>query len=233
MAGQSAETIVKGAFDYWRGKASVSTTDMIIHRPDWERKMTITAWTQGERDSLFIIDSPAKDKGNGTLKIGPDMWMYNPKINRVIKLPPSMMSQAWQGSDFSNNDLAKSDTLITDYTHSLDGEEKVEGHKIYRITSMPRKDAPVIWGKITMKIREDNILIEETFFDENLVPVKIMTAWDIRMAGGRLFPLRWKMRRAGIENEYTLLVYRDLAFSDRLKSGPLNFSNLKSPPAGK
>lgn len=224
-----AEKIVKDAFDYWRGTASVSTTEMVIHRPAWERRMIIDAWTQGERDSLFVITSPAKDKGNGTLKLGEDMWMYNPKVNRVIKLPPSMMSQSWQGSDFSNNDLAKSDSLIRDFTHTLTGEEKHEGKRVYLITSLPKPDAPVIWGMIRLKIREDRILLEETFYDENKEPVKTMTAWDIRMVGGRLFPMQWKMRKSDNEKEYTLMVYKNLVFKDKLSPGVLSFNNLKNP----
>jgi outer membrane lipoprotein-sorting protein len=92
---QDARTIVKEGFNYMRGKSSFSVVDMTIHRPDWERKMTIEAWTKGHKNSLFRIIAPAKDKDNGTLKRGREMWMYNPKVNRVIKLPPSMMSQAW------------------------------------------------------------------------------------------------------------------------------------------
>jgi outer membrane lipoprotein-sorting protein len=70
------------------------------------------------------------------------MWTFNPKVNRVIKLPPSMMSQSWMGSDFSNNDLAKSDSIINDYTHTLDGKETRDGHTVYRIRSMPKPEGP-------------------------------------------------------------------------------------------
>ena len=97
--------LVKEAVDYYRGKASIATVGMTIHRPEWERTMTIKAWTKGQKDSLFFISAPPKDEGNGTLKKGREMWTYNPKINRVIKLPPSMMSQAWMGSDFSTMTL--------------------------------------------------------------------------------------------------------------------------------
>ena len=227
--GADAERIVKDAFDYWRGKASVSTTDMVIHRPSWERRMTIEAWTRGERDSLFVITSPPKDKGNGTLKLGEEMWMYNPKVNRVIKLPPSMMSQSWQGSDFSNNDLAKSDSLIRDYTYALSGEERHEGKRVYVITALPKPDAPVIWGMIRLKIREDRILLEEIFCDEDRKPVKIMTARDIRNVGGRLFPMQWTMRKADTDTEYTLMNYRKLEFRDRLDQKVFTFGNLMNP----
>jgi len=224
-----AGAIVMGAFEYWRGNASESVTDMTIHRPEWERNMRIRAWTRGESESLFVIISPAKDKGNGTLKTGKGMWIYNPKVNRVIKLPPSMMSQSWQGSDFSNNDLAKSDSLIHDYNHSLTGEERHEGKKVFVVTSMPKPDAPVIWGMIKMKIREDHILLEEIFFDEDKKPVKIMTAFDIRLISGRLFPLKWKMKKADADKEYTLLDYTDLVFKDSIDPGLFRLPSLKNP----
>ncbi|MBT6341377.1 MAG: outer membrane lipoprotein-sorting protein [Desulfobacula sp.] len=229
QAQMTAETIVKKAFDYWRGKASISTIVMTIHRPEWERVMTLKAWTKGESDSLFVITKPAKDRGNGTLKAGKGMWMYNPKVNRVIKLPPSMMSQSWQGSDFSNNDLAKSDSLIKDYVHTLEDTKIDEGKKVYYIKSMPKPEAPVIWGMIKLTIREDNILLSESFFDEDLETVKIMTAWDIQMTNDRLFPLKWKMQKADITDEYTLFVYEKVNFKKSLSKSIFTRTNLKNP----
>ena len=148
-----ADTLVEDSFKYMRGNASIATVIMTIHRPDWERKMTIKAWTRGKKYSLFYIQSPPKDHGNGTLKKSREMWIYNPKVNRVIKVPPSMMSQSWMGSDFSNNDLAKSDSFVNDYLHSIVGTETHEGQKVYVIKSMPKPDAPVIWGMQMLKIR--------------------------------------------------------------------------------
>ncbi|MBU8849625.1 MAG: outer membrane lipoprotein-sorting protein [Desulfobacterales bacterium] len=225
----NAETIVRKAFDYWRGDASVSTITMTIHRPDWERSMTIKAWTRGESDSLFVITNPAKDRGNSTLKSGKGMWMYNPKVNRVIKLPPSMMSQGWQGSDFSNNDLAKTDSLIKDYVHTLEDTKVDDGKKVYSIKSMPKPDAPVIWGMIKLTIREDNILLREEFFDEDLMSVKIMTAWDIQMTGSKLFPMKWKMQKSDADNEYTQFVYEKIDFIKSLSKNIFTRTYLKNP----
>jgi outer membrane lipoprotein-sorting protein len=225
---REARDLVQAAFDHYRGKASRATVEMVIHRPSWERGMTMEAWTKGTSKSLIRITAPAKDEGNGTLKNGRDMWTYNPKINRVIKLPPSLMSQAWMGSDFSNNDLAKSDSIINDYTHSLKATETSDGHTVYVIQSMPNPDAPVVWGMQELKVRDDHILLSETFFDESLVPVKTMTAGDIRMMGGRLFPATWKMQENGKEDQYTLLRYHELAFSDDLPERLFTVQELKT-----
>ena len=195
----------------------------------WERVMTINAWTKGQKDSLFFIIAPPKDDGNGTLKKGREMWMYNPKVNRVIKLPPSMMSQAWMGSDFSNNDLAKSDSMINDYTHTIVGTEIHEGKKVYVMKSIPKPEAPVVWGMQRLKIREDHILLSQEFFDEDLKLVKAMTTLEIRMLGGKLFPKVWKMQKADTKDEYTQLSYKKLTFEQDLPDNLFTLSNLRNP----
>jgi outer membrane lipoprotein-sorting protein len=224
---QDAQSLVEDSFNYMRDKSSVSEVAMIVHRPNWERKMRIKAWTRGQKDSLFYIEAPPKDRGNGTLKKGREMWMYNPKINRVIKVPPSMMSQSWMGSDFSNNDLAKSDSLLADYTHTIGGTETHDGLTVYLIKSMPKPEAPVIWGMQQLKIREDLIWLSQEFFDEDLVPVKIMTTLEIQMLGGKLYPKVWRMRKVDEENKYTELNYMSLAFKTDLPDSLFTLTSLR------
>ncbi len=226
---KDAQTLVNEVLNYIRGSASIATVDMTIHRPEWERVVTIKAWTLGETDSLFVITAPAKDNGNGTLKKGKKMWIFNPKVNRVIKLPPSMMSQSWQGSDFSNNDLAKSDSLIRDYIHSIEGTEIHEGKKVFLVKSMPKPEAPVVWGMLKLKVREDLVLLKEEFYDEDFELVKAMTCYDIQLFSNRMFAGTWKMQKADAKDEYTLLEYKTLEFKKSLSPNLFTLSNLKSP----
>jgi outer membrane lipoprotein-sorting protein len=226
---EDAGAVVEGSFNYMRGKTSMSTVKMTIHRPDWERAVTIKAWTKGQSDSIFWIIAPPKDKGNGTLKKSREMWMYNPKVNRVIKIPPSMMSQAWMGSDFSNDDLSKTESLIHDYSHEIIGTERHEGKRVYLIKSMPKPEAPVVWGMQRLKIREDHIFLTQEFYDEDLKLVKALTALQIQMLGGRLFPKVWKMQKAGVEDEYTVLEYKELIFDQDLPDRLFALSSLKTP----
>ena len=226
---QDARSIIEASFNYIRGNASIATIQMTIHRPDWERSMTIKAWTKGQKESLFRIIAPPKDNGNGTLKKGREMWIYNPRINRVIKLPPSMMSQAWMGSDFSNNDLSKTDSIINNYTHTLIRSENINGKKVYFIKSIPKPEAPVVWGMQILKIREDNIILSQEFFDEDFKPVKKMTGFRIQMLGGKLFPKVWRMQKTDTKNKYTELVYNELVFKQKLKDSLFTTSNLRNP----
>ena len=225
---QDAQSLVGAAFDYFRGKTSFSMVEMTIHRADWERKMTMKGWTKGLDKSLIIITAPPKDEGNGTLKKGQEMWIYNPKVNRVIKIPPSMMAQSWMGSDFSNNDLAKSDTLIHDYNHSLTGTTTDGGKKVYLIESKPKPQAPVVWGMQRLKIREDYIFLEQVFYDEYLKPVKILSSHDIQMLGGKLFPKIMRMQKADEKEEYTMLEYQELTFDVDIEDSLFTLSSLRT-----
>ena len=95
LSAQDALDLVRGAWENSRGRSSYGEITMTIHRPDWERSMSMRAWTRGMDNSLVRITEPRKDAGSGTLMIEEQMWTYAPKINRVIKVPSSMMNQSW------------------------------------------------------------------------------------------------------------------------------------------
>ena len=104
----TATALVNGALDMMRGNSSYTEMTMRIKRPTWERSSSIVGWSRGQEDSLIRFTAPARDSGNALLKLGDKMWTYPPKLNRSIRLPYSLMSQSWAGSDFSYNDLASS-----------------------------------------------------------------------------------------------------------------------------
>jgi outer membrane lipoprotein-sorting protein len=225
---RTALELVENAFDYWRGVSSVARFKMTIHRPDFERSMVMKGWTKGRSDALFFVEEPAKDAGNGTLKKGREMWSYNPKINRAIKLPPSMMSQSWLGSDFSNDDLAKSDQILEDYDHTIIASEYLEDHTVYTIESIARETAPVVWGKQVLQVRDDYILLRQQFYDEDMVLVKEMVSEDLVQFSDRLFPRLWTMRSVDKEDRFTLLEYLELSFNEELEDRLFTLASLKS-----
>lgn len=226
-----AGALVRAAFDYYRDRASVARVRLTIHRPDWERSQVLHAWTVGEDRTLITIADPPRDRGNGTLKLGGDMWTYNPRVNRIIKLPPSLMSQAWMGSDFSNNDLAKADSIIRDYTHRLLGTEQVDGQTVYIIESTPLPGAPVIWGKEILRVRADHVFLEEAFYDEDGLLVKRLSFEQIELISGKLYPRVMTMRTADEPGNYTRVEYLNLKFLESLPAQTFTREALRNPPA--
>jgi outer membrane lipoprotein-sorting protein len=221
--------LIKSVVDYWRGKTSYTELNMTIHRPEWERTLGMQGWTRGREDALIRFTSPAKDSGNATLKLGISMWIFTPKLNQVIKLPASMMAQSWMGSDFSYNDLAKSDQIINDYTHTLVDTQKQDGHAVYTIDSVPKPGAPVVWGKERLRIRDDNILLEETFFDQDMQVVKRMQTLKIAPLGGRPYPVVMRMTTVDKKDHWTELDYQKGQFDLKLPAYLFTLSNLRNP----
>ena len=181
---RDATQIVRDAVDHWRGLSSYTEMMMVIHRPDWERSMTMRAWTKGQDQSLVRVVEPKKDRGNGTLTDENSMWSFSPKVNRVIKVPSSMMGQSWMGSDFSNKDIARADDIIDQYDHSILNHEEVDGILVYDIESIPHEEAAVVWGREVLKIRDDHVVLEHAFFDQDGELVKKLVSLEVGEMGG-------------------------------------------------
>jgi outer membrane lipoprotein-sorting protein len=224
-----ATELVRESFRYYRGEASEAVMEMTIHRPEWERSQTLEAWTRGDDDSVIVITDPARDRGNGTLKKGGQMWTFNPRVNRVIKLPPSLMGQSWMGSDFTNHDLAKTDSILVDYAHELIGTTTVDGMTVYEVLLSPKPGAPVVWGKQVVLIREDKIMLRETFFDQDGVLVKTLEMSQLEILGGRLLPRILTMVQANDATRYTRIEYRSLEFLDSLPDRVFTETFLRNP----
>ena len=225
----NARLLVKDAMDHWRGLTSYSDFTMTIHRPDWERKMTMRAWSEGDKLSLVRVVEPKKDAGNGTLLNDNNMWTYSPKINRIIKVPSSMMSQNWMGSDFSNKDIAKSTDIIDQYEHELTGREESEGHVFYTITSIPHEEAAVVWGKEVLTIRDDFVLMEQQFWDQDGVLIKSMKTLQVAEMGGRAVAKVMRMGKLETPDEWTQITTHSIEFDLELPANIFTLSNLRNP----
>ncbi|MCG8459155.1 MAG: outer membrane lipoprotein-sorting protein [Holophagales bacterium] len=202
-AQQTPAEIVKAAIQNWRGQSSYMEQRMVVHRPDWQRETSMVSVTRGEKDALVRFTAPAKDAGNATLKLDQKMWVFTPRLNQVISLPASMMAQSWMGSDFSYDDLAKSDRIVTDYELAFEPEEEVEGRRVYVIEATPYPDAPVVWGKEVLRIREDNALLERAYYDQRGALVRRMVASRIELIDGRPYPRELRMIDAEQEGHWT------------------------------
>ncbi|MBT8071223.1 MAG: outer membrane lipoprotein-sorting protein [Gammaproteobacteria bacterium] len=225
----TAGELVRAAMDHWRGLTSYSEMTMTIHRPNWERAMSMRGWSEGDKLSLVRITQPKKDAGNGTLLKDNDMWSYSPKINRIIKIPSSMMSQGWMGSDFSNKDISKSTDIIDEYDHTLVGMIEQDGHTVYTVEAVPHEDAAIVWGKEVLKIRDDYVLLEQQFWDQDGELIKAMEALEIAEMGGRPVAKILRMSKLETPGEWTEMKISAIEFDVELPAGIFTLSNLRNP----
>jgi outer membrane lipoprotein-sorting protein len=215
---QSAKEIVSRANTLLHGNSSTGIATMTVIKPDWTRQMTTKLWMLEPDYAMILITDPAKDKGTVTLKRKNEIWNWVPAIQRIIKIPPSMMMQPWMGSDFTNDDLVRESSIVEDYSHTLEGEETIDGLDCYKIHLLPKPDAGVVWEKVIMWIAKDGYQeLRTEYYGEDGSLIKYMTGSKIKEMGGHTLPSHWEMIPKDKPGEKTVLDYQSMEFDVDLK----------------
>lgn len=225
---QDVTEIIKKADEKFRGKSSEGEMTMIIERPTWSRTVSMKNWTLGNDFSIIYITAPAKEKDQVFLKRHKEMWNWVPNIERMIKIPPSMMMQSWLGSDFTNDDLVNESSLEKDYTHKLLGEEEIQDFQCYKIELVPLPDAPVVWGKIIMWVSKEELhWLKAEYYDEDgyLVNTEILS--EIKKMDDRMMPTRMEMIPEDEEGHKTILIFDEIDFDVQIDESFFSQQNMK------
>jgi outer membrane lipoprotein-sorting protein len=227
---QDAKEIVAKAENLLKGeKTSYSEMSMQIVRPKYTRTLEFKSWAETDGNSMTLITAPAKEKGQSFMKLGNNMWSWNPAIQRLIKMPPSMLSQGWMGSDFSNDDVLKESSLVKDFTHKLMGEEAVGGLTCHKIELIPLPDADVVWGKILIWIDVKNFFeMVVEFYDEDGELVKTHTSGDIRTFDGRELPSVMTIIPADQPQNKTIVTIKNIRFNIAIDKNFFSQQNMKT-----
>ncbi|MGC9374655.1 MAG: outer membrane lipoprotein-sorting protein [Bacteroidales bacterium] len=226
---QNATEIVKKADEKWNGeKSSHSEMTMKVIRPTWERTIEFKSWTLGRDYALTLITSPPKEKGQTFLKRKTEMWNWMPTINRMIKLPPSMMSDGWMGSDYTNDDILKESCMVVDYTHKITGSETIDGWKCWKIEMTPKEDAAVVWGKVIRWIsKEEYMMMKSEYYDEYGDLVKTEFASDVKMMDNRKIPTKIEVVPSDKDNQKTVVIITNIKFNIDINESFFSQQNMK------
>ena len=210
---QDARDVIKKADDKAKGKSSQAIMTIQIIRPSWTREMSLKTWSKGNDLALILVTAPIKDKGIVYLKRKKEVWNWIPAIERNIKLPPSMMSQSWMGTDFTNDDLVKEASVVEDYNHSFLEDSAIDGRDCYLVQMIPKPEAAVVWGKVLLWVdKKEFLMLHGEYFDESGKLVNTLHASDIKLLGGRMLPARLEMVPKDKKGNKTILLYRELLF---------------------
>ena len=225
----SPKEIIRKADEKFNGeKTGTAVMSMTIVRPTWARTIEFKNWTSGRDYALTLITSPAKDKGQSFLKRQQEMWSWNPTISRLIKLPPSMMSQGWMGSDYTNDDILKESSVVNDYVHEIMGEEEHDGRLCYKIKMVAKEDAAVIWGyQLRWIDKKDFLFLKSELYDEDGYLVRTELGSDIKSMDGRLIPTRIELIPAEEEGQMTIIEMKEMKFNEPIKESFFSQQNMK------
>ncbi len=231
----SASEIARSADDAMRSDQTYMEATMTVASPRLtsERVVAFISWDDRLGDRAFIrIQAPAKDAGSTFLRLPPNLWTYVPRVERTMRIPPSMMLQPWMGSDFTNDDLVNDSSDVDDYDHRLLRIETVtEGDRelrAYVLEYVPHDDTPVVWGKILGWIEvEHKTPLRQDFYDEDGVRVRTMSFSDVREVDGRHFPHLWVMNPLEKEGHETRVRIDAVRFDEIFDESIFTTRNLK------
>lgn len=230
----SAKERVSRAQRHLEGETFQGIAAMRVVRGTTERKMRMKFSWKERKYALIRILEPKKDAGTANLRINTDLWQFLPKVNRIIHIPSSMMLQSWMGSDFSNDDLVRGGSLRDDYTHKELGREKLGKNDTVKIECLPKKDAPVVWGKIIIWVRKlDSSPVKQEFYSEKGKLIKVMEGENHATFEGHTIPLRMTMKTVSKGGDFTVIDYEksSIAFDQKIPAGNFTQESLrKSSP---
>jgi len=217
--------LIRKVEQQYMGLSSKAVMTMSVRAEHWERSLTMESWSLGRDHFLVRILAPAKEAGVATLKAERNVWNYLPKVDRVIKVPPSMMGGAWMGSHITNDDLVKANHIDEDYTFEL----IEEAPDLYRIACLPKPEAAVVWGKVVYEIvRPQEVPGRVTYFDEKMAPVREIVFDEVTRIDGRTLPLRMTVQPLDKPGEKTIIHYDSIDFDININTAFFSLRNLKS-----
>lgn len=226
---QTAKEIISKAENDVKGKSSYGTIEMIIKTPDYTRTLKMKSWWIGNKKALIVTESPVKEAGNKTLKIGNEIWSYLRNTETTIKIPPSMMLQSWNGSDFTNDDLVRESNLVKDYNLKILKTEKINNEECWKVQLTPKPDAPVVWGKIYYWVRKaDYLPALLQYYDEKGKMVRYMEYSDIKNFHGRRIPSKWVMHNVVKKGHSTTIIIEDMHFDVKIPDRIFSYQELES-----
>ncbi len=221
--------IIRQMEDNMRGEASYNEITMEVIRPRYTRKVSMRSWALGEDYSLLYITAPSRDEGTAFLKRGNEIWNYVPNIDRTVKMPPSMMSQSWMGSDFSNDDLVRGVSIVDDYTHTLLRAEDLDGHECYVVEMIPHPNAPVVYEKVLYWVSTRHYLpVKNENYDEFGDLASTLHFKEIKQMGGRYLPTILEMIPHDKEGHITIMTTHAAEFDISLDETFFSQQNMRN-----
>jgi len=227
-AGESpdASDLLDDFDDLYRSSGTIAAFDITIEKPDRTRTMQARSWSQGEEKALIIVDSPPRDAGTATLKVGDNLWNYLPKISRTIRVPASMMMNSWMGSDLTNDDLVKDSSYEEDYY--ADDTSWSEDPPGWLVVLTPKPDVPGLWNRLEVIFETGNSLpVLARYFDRKDRLARTMVFDEAKTVDGRLIPTRMTVIDEQEEGERTVLLYREVEWDVDLDESRFSLSSLE------
>lgn len=221
------DDIIRHIDQLYRSKTSQAEMEMHIVTPHYERTLKMQVWTKGMDQTFIRITAPKKEQGVATLRLKNEMWNYLPKVNKTMKISPSMMMGSWMGSDFTNDDLVRESSLIDDYTYKMVTPEDASEDLLY-VELIPQEDSSIVWGKIIAAVRaKDYIPMWQHFYDEKGKLMRVLNFKEVKKFGSKTVPSVMEMIPQNKEGHKTVVRWVKAKFDAKIDDKIFTRRNLQ------
>ncbi|MEA2076452.1 MAG: outer membrane lipoprotein-sorting protein, partial [Candidatus Marinimicrobia bacterium] len=164
------------------------TSKMIINTNRGSRTIETRSYTKGEDYSFTEYLAPAREEGIKMLKIGDDLWTYDPDADRTITISGHMLRQSINGSDLSYEDMMSDETINEDYKATTIGEETIFERSCW-VVDLTALKTDIAYPKRKLWIDKERYLpLRGEYFAKSGKLLKRMEISQVMLTNGRWFP---------------------------------------------
>lgn len=151
IASPAADEIVKAVDRNLAPESYEAYRRLINEEPNGKRKEYEFFTLKKGKDKLALLYlSPASEKGRATLRLGENMWLYIPNVNRPVRITSL---QSVVGGVFNNADIMNLDYSV-EYSAELESETDTE-----QVLELKAKTSSVAYDQLKMWVsKKDQML---------------------------------------------------------------------------
>ena len=189
-------------------KAGEQNYYMYFHRPADVRQMTFMVWKYLAKND--------------------DRWLYIPAIKLVRRIAANDKNSSFVGSDFTYEDITGRE--ISDDTHTLKSEEKLNGQSVYVVESKPKESKSAYYSRKVSWVHSDNFLpLKEEYYDKRGDLYKTFTADKFESIEGIATILQITMANAQ-SGHRTVVIFEEVDYNVGLRDRIFSERYLRNPP---
>jgi outer membrane lipoprotein-sorting protein len=174
------------------------------------REKEFIGYAQGKELAYMEFTSPARDKDTRFLKIGSEMWIYLPSVEKATKIAGHMLRQSMMGSDFSYDDVAENERLLDLYEAELVGVDSIDGRECYVLELTAKVEEVTYYSRKVWVTKKSSVPIRAEVYAKSGKLMKEITVSEFQKIGEYNYPTRIKMVNKLRKDTYTELVLEEV-----------------------
>ena len=213
----NADALIDAMDQHMTFESRTAKLRMTVEGRKRTRVFEILSYGRGVADSAMTYLKPRRDKGTKMLKLGDDLWIYMPNVDRVQKISGHMLRQGMMGSDLSYEDMMTSQKLRESYRSEVTGSEVVDGRDCW-VLEMSARDETVTYPKRkTWIVKDEKLALKQELYALSGMHLKTWTMSKVEeFPGGRRFPTKMVIVDHIKKNSRTTLEFSDVVFGVEL-----------------